>query len=213
LILTLSLLPKNQNLNIENDINLLERFRNGDEIAVRELYEIHYRPLCYFNQKIVQHMQEAEDISTEIFLKLLHKKKDFESLQEIKSFLFTASKNACLDFLRKEKQQQKSQDRISFIIDIDENLIEQEMLSAKVLQTIYAEIESLPKQCKQVFKAIFIEGKSTAVIAEEMGLSPQTVLNQKTKALRIIRSAISQKDLFLSLLFVELMLSTFFKNE
>lgn len=194
-------------------MNLLERFRNGNDIAIRELYEIHYRPLCYFNQKIIQHMQEAEDISTEIFLKLLHKKNDFESLQQIKAFLFTASKNACLDFLRKEKKQQKSQDIISPVLDIDENLIEQEMLTAKVLQSIYAEIESLPKQCKYVFKAIFIEGKSTTVIAEEMGLSPQTVLNQKTKALRIIRSAISQQDLFLSLSFVELLLSTFFKSE
>ncbi|MNL13305.1 ECF RNA polymerase sigma factor SigL [compost metagenome] len=200
-------------MKVEEDINLVERFRNGDEIAVRKLYEIHYRPLCYFNQKIVHQMQEAEDISTEIFLKLLHKKNDFDSLQEIKSFLFTASKNACIDFLRKEKQQQKSNDQISFIADIDENLIEQELLTAKVLQAIYAEIESLPKQCKQVFKAIFIEGKSTAAIAEEMGLSPQTVLNQKAKALQIIRSAVSQEDVFVSLLFVELMLSTFFKNE
>lgn len=200
-------------MSTENDINLLERFRIGDEIAIRELYKTHYRPLCYFNQKIVQHMQEAEDISTEVFLKLLHKKNDFGSLNEIKAFLFTASKNACLDFLRKQKQLHITQDLTSDIIIIDENLIDEEMLTAKILQSIYAEIESLPKHCKQVFKAIFIEGKSTAVIAEEMGISPQTVLNQKTKALRIIRLAINQEDIFLSLLFVELLLSTFFKNE
>lgn len=199
-------------MSIENDIDLLERFRNGDEIAIRELYKTHYRPLCYFNQKIVQHIQEAEDISTEVFLKLLRKKNDFGSLNEIKSFLFTASKNACLDFLRKQKQQ-ITQELSSDIVTIDENSIDEEMLTAKILQSIYAEIESLPKQCKQVFKAIFIEGKSTAVIAEEMGISPQTVLNQKTKALRIIRLAINQEDIFLSLLFVELLLSTFFKNE
>jgi len=200
-------------LNAENDIILLEGFRRGDESAVRELYKIYYRPLCYFNQKIIQHTHEAEDISTEIFLKLLQRKNDFGSLGEIKGFLFTASKNACLDFLRKEKQQQKSHDRIFPVIAIDENFIEQEMLTAKILQSIYAEIESLPKHCKQVFKAIFIEGKSTAVIAEEMGISPQTVLNQKTKALRIIRLAIYQEDIFLSLLFVELLLSAFLKND
>lgn len=201
-------------MSAKNEIAFIEGFKNGDEIAIRELYDTHYRPLCYFNQKIIRDMQEAEDISTEIFLKLLRKKNDFDSLQEIKSFLFTASKNACIDFLRKEKQQQKSSStQISFIADFDENLIEQELLTAKVLQAIYAEIESLPKQCKHVFKAIFIEGKSTASIAEEMGLSPQTVLNQKSKALQIIRSAVSQEDVFVSLLFVELMLSAFFKNE
>jgi RNA polymerase sigma-70 factor (family 1) len=196
----------------KNNIDL-EGFKNGDEIAVRELYDTHYRSLCYFNQKIIQHAQEAEDISTEIFLKLLQKKKDFNSLPEIKAFLFTASKNACIDFLRKERQQQKSNDQFSSIGEMNENLLEQEILTAKVLQAIYIEIENLPKQCKQVFKAIFIEDKSTAVIAEEMGISPQTVLNQKTKALKIIRSAVRQEDVYLSLLFIELLLSAFIKNE
>ncbi|HJY13160.1 MAG TPA: hypothetical protein VJ304_10265, partial [Flavobacterium sp.] len=74
-------------MNAENDIILLEGFRRGDESAVRELYKIYYRPLCYFNQKIIQHTHEAEDISTEIFLKLLQRKNDFGSLGEIKGFL------------------------------------------------------------------------------------------------------------------------------
>lgn len=179
-----------------NDKYFLEDFRNGDEQAIRKLYTLYYRPLCYFNQKIINYSQEAEDISTETFLKLLQKRKDFESLSEIRSFLFTTSKNACLDFLRKEKRHNKSHQEISLLSPLEELFVDQEMISAKVLQSIYAEIEILPNQCQQIFKSIYIEGKTTAEIAEEMGISTQTVLNQKAKALRKIRLALSHENLF-----------------
>jgi RNA polymerase sigma-70 factor (family 1) len=188
-----------------NDIDLLEGFRNGNETAIRKLYVLYYRPLCYFNQKLINFSQEAEDISTETFLKLLQKRNDFDSLSDIKSFLFTASKNACLDFLRKEKRHNKSHQEISLLSPLEELFGEQEMITAKVLQAIYAEIENLPNQCQQVFKSIFIEGKSTAMIAEEMGISPQTVLNQKTKALQKIRLALRQENVLYAGLFLNVL--------
>lgn len=178
------------------DKYLLVDFRNGDEKATRKLYTLYYLPLCYFNQKIINYSQEAEDISTESFLKLIQKRKDFESLAEIKSFLFTVSKNACLDFLRKEKRHNKFNQEISLSSPLEELFIDQEMISAKVLQSVYAEIENLPNKCQQVFKSIYIEGSSTAEIAKEMGISVQTVLNQKGKALRKIRLALSYENLF-----------------
>ena len=187
-------------MDINNDFDLLEGFRNGNEIAIRKLHVLYYRPLCYFNQKLVHSSQEAEDISTETFLKLLQKKDDFDRLSDIKSFLFTASKNACYDFLRKEKRHHKSHQKIIALSPLEESFGEQEMITAKVLQTIYAEMENLPNQCQQVFKSIFIEGKSTADIAAEMEISPQTVLNQKSKALQKIRLALHHENMLSTVL-------------
>lgn len=187
-------------MDIKNDIDLLEGFRNGNEKAIRKLYVLYYRPLCYFNQKLINYSQEAEDISTETFLKLLQKKEDFDSLSDIKGFLFTASKNACYDFLRKEKRHNKSHKEIGFLLPMEEHFGEQEMITAKVLQTIYAEMENLPNQCRQVFRSIFIEGKSTADIAAEMKISPQTVLNQKTKALQKIKLALHHENMLSTVL-------------
>lgn len=190
---------------IDNDIDLLEGFRNGNETAIRKLYALHYRPLCYFNQKLINYKQEAEDISTETFLKLLQKKLDFDSLSDIKSFLFTASRNACYDFLRREKRHNKSHQEISLLLPLEEQFGEQEMITAKVLQAIYAEMENLPNQCQQVFRSIFIEGKSTADIAAEMEISPQTVLNQKAKALRKIRLALGQENMLTTVLLLNIL--------
>jgi RNA polymerase sigma-70 factor (family 1) len=170
---------------IHND--LIEKFRNGSENALKEIYELNFSSLCYFADQLIKNLGEAEDIVVETFLKLLKKKTDFKNYAEIKSFLFTAVRNACFDFLRKAKLVDKSKIELSYLAKPDEYFGEQEMITAKVLQAIYEEIEHLPEQCKIIFKAIFIDNKSTSIIAEEMGLSPQTILNQKTKALHILR--------------------------
>ena len=177
-----------------NDI--ISGFRNGEETAVKQLYNLHYRPLCYFAEQLVHDKTEAEDIAVEIFLKLLKKKDDFDNLPDIKSFLYTATRNACFDFLRKLKRDNKYSIEISASIEPDELFGEKEMITAKVLQAIYADVENLPGQCKQVFKSIFLEGKTTAIVASEMGISTQTVLNQKSKALQMLRLTLYKQGLY-----------------
>jgi RNA polymerase sigma-70 factor (ECF subfamily) len=72
--------------------------------------------------------------------------------------------------LRNGKRDNKSHQETFLLSPLEELLVDQEMISAKVLQSIYAEIENLPNQCKQIFKSIYIEGNTTAEIAEELGI-------------------------------------------
>ncbi len=129
--------------------DLIHGFRNGDEIAIRQLYNQHYRPLCYFSEKLINNKTEAEDIAVDTFLKLLNKRDDFETLADIKSFLFTATRNACFDFLRKIKRQDKSSFELEYLSAPQEVFGEKEMITAQVLQVIFSEVESFPCQSKK----------------------------------------------------------------
>jgi RNA polymerase sigma-70 factor (family 1) len=186
---------------VYNDIDLIQGFRQGEEDAVKQLYNLYYRPLCYFSELLLHNHEEAEDIAVDVFLKLLFKKEDFDNLSDIKSFLFTATRNACFDLLRKKKIMDKMVLDLANLSEPDDLFGEQEMIASKILQVIYAEIENLPNQCKQVFTSIFIEGKSTAEIAAEMRISPQTVLNQKSKALQTLRLKLFKEGINSSHLF------------
>lgn len=170
-----------------SDDELIEGFRNGNESSVRRLYDEYYRPLCYFATRLIFVSDEAEDIVVEGFLKLLAKRRDFKRLPDIKSFLFVAVRNACFDYLRKKKTKNRFAKEQLLLSEIDEQFGQDEMLIAKTLQLIYAEIEILPQQCKNVFKSIYFDGKTTSEVATDMGLSKQTVLNQKSKAIHLLR--------------------------
>jgi RNA polymerase sigma factor (sigma-70 family) len=177
------------------NIKLLKQLHDNEEGAIKTLFSMHYRPLCYFAKSIIQNTQEAEDIAAEVFIKFLTKKSQFDNLPDIKSFLFTATRNACIDLLRKQKTLRTGLAQSGTITAIDGSAFDNEMLMARLLQTVYAEIENLPGQCKKVFKSFFLEGKNTVTIAHEMGLKQQTVLNQKIKAQKLLRSILLKKGL------------------
>ena len=179
-------------MNDLENIELLQQLHGNSEKAIETLFSMHYRPLCYFAESILHNKQEAEDTAVDVFLKFLAKKEQFDNLPDIKSFLFTATRNACIDLLRKQKTRKNQP---TPIVAIEESSFDHEMLTAQLLQSIYAEIENLPGQCKKVFKSFFLEGKNTTTIAHEMGLKQQTVLNQKVKAQKLLRSTLLKKGL------------------
>jgi RNA polymerase sigma-70 factor (ECF subfamily) len=189
-----------------HDMTLIEGLRSGDEEALQQIYTLHYRALCYFAEKLVHNREEAEDIAVDSFLKLLNKKEDFDTVRQVKSFLFTATRNACFDYLRKIKRHQASHQELRYLNPENEIEVVNHQVTAKVLQSIYAEMEHLPAQCKLVFKSIFVEGKTTSQIADELGISPQTVLNQKSKAVQLLRSSLLKQGLLSAAVFIDLLI-------
>jgi RNA polymerase sigma-70 factor (family 1) len=181
---------------VQKHTDIISKFHEGDEAAVRQIYDLHYRAICYFAEQLTSDRAEAEDIAVNTFIKLLNKRTEFDNLTDIKSFLYTAARNACFDFLRRNKVKDKLGRELAFLSEPDQLFGEQEMIISKVLQVIYAEVEKLPGQCKQVFKLVFMEGKSTAAVASEMSISTQTVLNQKNKALHALRLTLQKEGLY-----------------
>jgi RNA polymerase sigma-70 factor (family 1) len=167
---------------------LIQGLRRGDEVAVRQIYHLHYKALCYFADQLLHDKVEAEDVAVDSFLKLLQRKGDFENLKKVKGFLFTSTRNACFNLLERNKMKARHQHNLGELLQNYESNANYEEIFAKVLQIIYAEIEQLPPQTKVIFTSTFIDGKSTAVIATEMGISPKTVLNLKARALQKLRN-------------------------
>jgi RNA polymerase sigma-70 factor (ECF subfamily) len=167
----------------------------GNTNAFKTLFDRHYKQLVYFAGKFTGDSAEAEDIVMEVFARFWQKRSESAAIANLSSFLFSSVKNACIDFLRKEARHPMLLQNISTELLNDETVIEGEEVFSRLVHQIYESIETLPDQCRTIFKLIYIEGKSTKEVAETLNLSIQTVRNQKTRGLSLIRAKITPPQL------------------
>lgn len=177
------------------ELELIHLFQQGDRKALHQVYALYQRPLCFFTEQLITDTMAAEDIVSECFISAFQRKEDFPSLGQLKSFLFTAARNAALNYLKAQKRHGAVHHIIEkageqFSIDVENAYIKSE-----VMQIIFHEIEQLPPQCRQVVRLSILEGKSAPEIAEELNMAYQTVLNQKAKGMALLRTAILRNKL------------------
>lgn len=167
----------------------------GNTIAFKAVFDRHYTQLVYFAEKFTGDRAEAEDIVMEVFARFWQKRSDSATIANLSSFLFSSVKYACIDFLRKEARHPILLQNISTELLNEETIIEGEEVFSRLVHQIYENIENLPDQCRTIFKLIYIEGKSTKEVAETLNLSVQTVRNQKTRGLSLIRAKLNPPQL------------------
>jgi RNA polymerase sigma-70 factor (family 1) len=173
--------------------NVIALFKKGDAGALAYVFELHHRPLCYFAERLTGDRQESEDIVADVFMKLWKKRTDFESLQNIKAFLFIATRNACFDFLKHRKRSINSHEEILYLSPDKEDALLHTLIETELLRHVYSEVQKLPKQCRTVFELFHFEGLSTRQIADKLHISNQHVLNQKARAIRLLRGFLLKK--------------------
>ncbi|MEL7589308.1 MAG: RNA polymerase sigma-70 factor [Prolixibacteraceae bacterium] len=188
------------------DNKLVENLRKGDIEAFDQVYEKYARRLYVFSLKYLKSTAETEELVQSVFLKVWENQKNLKKDTSFKSYLFTIAYNEICNLFRRRKYQQK------FVADtageqqsFPEYAVDQ-IDYQEVMQQVELIIARLPEKQKAVFIKSRMEGKSTKEIASELGLSPGTVDNYISEALKLIRAGLKDKHLsvllFFSLFFV-----------
>ncbi len=164
-------------------------FREGSKDAFRLIYDRLVRPLTFFVESIIHSQVDAEDIVANAFYKLYHARTGLHSYEHVKRWMYVTVRNEAIDYLRQRRKVRENQHDISYLESGVVEIAETERVKATLLQDVYKEIEKLPKQRKTILRLYFFEQKSTTEIAELLDLSPQTVLNHKTKAINSLRES------------------------
>ena len=180
---------------------IIAGFKEGNKEAFAAVYTSHYPSLFFFVKRFVVDRAEAEDITAETFIKLWKIKHNFESHQNIKAFLYITARNACLDCLRaRQRSTGMQQEMLYLLLQQNEMTFIHDEIKADVLTQVKEKIEDLPPKCKQIFKMAFFERIKNAEIAEKLGLTLQTVKNQKVRAIKLLRLALKRDLVLLTLL-------------
>lgn len=183
------------------DIELVERLQKGDVEAFDLIYEKYSGKLYAFGLKYLRSTAEAEELVQSVFLKLWENYRNLKKESSFKSYLFTIAYNDICKLFRKRNYWQK------FIADTlyeksqASSEIEESIDYQSVLKRVQQIVDKLPERQKTIFLKSRQENKSTKEIAEEVGLSPGTVDNYISEALKFIRSRLRNENLPVLLVF------------
>lgn len=186
---------------INNDVQLAAAFRGPEteaRAAMAVLWKNHYKPLVYFSNQLIRNDLMAEDIVAETFTKFWQLRQNFDSLPSIRSFLYVTVRNASYDHLRSQEIHARIHKDILYTSDQVAEMKRNDdfdMMYAEYMQQLYVQLKELPEACRNVFNMYFFDRLTTREIAMELGLSEQTVRNQKTKAINVLRSALLKKNI------------------
>ena len=169
-----------------SDEYLLMELKAGNEAAFTEIFN-RYRTLLYLEAYYqLKDYQEAQDIVQDIFTWLWQNKETILTEVAIKQYLFRATRNKCIDKYRKSKTVQHFAREYPYIKEINTHHIplETKELGHQLTNAINA--ISAPAS-RRAFQLLYQEGKSHKTIALEMGTNVQTVKNQISRALKVLR--------------------------
>lgn len=179
---------------LSDDI-ILQQLKEGSPQAFRVLYDQYYQPLCLQADLLLQDPAQAEDIVQQVFIQFWQQRRIEQIQTSLLGYLRTMVRNACFTFIRaRDKDKQNRSDYGRFVPDIDDReLLEIQELSREMQHAI----EELPDQCRIIFWQACVEGKKYKEVAEQQGLSINTVKEQLRRAFRKLRERMKDKRFIL----------------
>lgn len=170
-------------------------FHKDHPEAFASLFDAYYPALCFFAEKYLHDTENARDVVSEVFSSLWHKQVAVQSHSNIKSFLYSVVRNACIDFIRKEKSLARRHQVFTELAE-DENDFYNQVLRSEVVQEIRQEIQLLPDQYRKVFSLMYIDGYTYDEVAAELNLGVQVIRNYKNRAVALLKRKIFPENLF-----------------
>jgi len=87
-----------------DDAVLLERIRRGDNDGAAELFERYAPALLRFTDRMLSDRASAEEVTQEVFLKVISRAHQYDGRAGVASWLFAIAANACRDRRRRDRR-------------------------------------------------------------------------------------------------------------
>ena len=173
------------------DSDILLAIRQGNERVYETVFRKYYQALCNYANGILKDMDDAEEVVQSIFLKLWEQRQSTEINVSLKSYLYRAVHNTCLNRLKHLKIQDTYRQYVGKYLEDTFDSATDVMNKNELENRISEALEKLPEQCRVIFKMSRFEELKYQEIADKLGLSIKTIENQIGKALKIMRTELS----------------------
>ncbi|GAB3250998.1 RNA polymerase sigma-70 factor [Larkinella harenae] len=163
-----------------------------DEQSFRDIYGRHWESVfavCYNN---LRDAEVSKGMVQDIFKSLWERRDELEITVSIERYLLRSAKFKVFEYLRNSKiRQEYTQEAISRAYTAD-NGTENDIFYNSLKEKINGLVETLPCQCRNVFKMSREQGLSNKEIAISLLISERAVEYHITRALSTLRANLSE---------------------
>ena len=194
-------LNPNLSLKAQQDMELVEKARKGDQLAYGELLG-RYRDAIYFMLlKMVNSPIDAEDLTIEAFGKAFKNIDQYTPNFAFSTWLFKIATNNCIDFIRKKRASHVSLDQT---LDGEDSLIpsamiqsdtldpELTMINKQKIKHMRNVVSKLKPRYRQLVELRYFEEYSYDEIAAELDIPIGTVKAQLFRARELLLNILNR---------------------
>ena len=170
---------------MERAATITSLFQQGDEQALRLLYDAYYESLLLYAHGITEDVEAAEDVVQECFISFWANKSLPPRADELEKYIYQSVKYASLNYLRGLQRRQNLHKKVN------DDLPEFEWMpvenEANDMAVVYAVINRLPPDRRNIFLMVCVEGMQYQEVADALGISKNTVKTQMARSVKFLR--------------------------
>ncbi len=137
----------------------------------------------------VRTKEDAEDIASEVFIKVFEKLGTFdESKASISTWIYQITRNTVVDYYRRYRVNEELPEELEEDSEVDENILSQETLSE-----LAEALKALPEEQRDIIVLRYYHGNTLQKVAEIMDLSYGIVKLRHKEALFRLKEGLEGK--------------------
>lgn len=153
----------------------------GDSKAQFELYKLYSKAMFNICVRMLNNMEEAEDLLQEAFTEVFMKLHTFRFESTIGAWIKRIVINKCINHIKKKKIELTLTDDIRSG-ELDDGFEEKEMESEYTVKKVYEGMKLLPEGYRVILSLYLMEGYDHIEISEIMGITVSTSKSQYSRA-------------------------------
>lgn len=182
----------------DNDI---QELIDGRDAVVKIIYTKYANKVFNIGIRFLKDKDLASEIVQETFIKLWLNRAKLDPTGNLYLYIFVIAKRLCLNKLREINRSQTFFEKLVVRMERMHNETEDDIIERDLVNYTEKIIGSLPQQQQKVYRLSREQGLSHKEIAIELQISPSTVNNHLTDALKTLRTDLKYVDLLYIFLF------------
>ena len=181
------------------DNEILGGILNGDKVVFDLVFKNYYAGLYTLAMDYLRSSEASKEIVQEIFLYLWENHEKIQIKTSLKAYLYRSVHNRCMNYIRdnisrshKEIQIEELKKRADILIFEIQDTIFDKAFNEQIEQEFEEAIDSLPEQCKTIFRLNRFDNLSYAEIANQLKVSISTVKTQMFRAMNSLRQKMNK---------------------